>query len=175
MNQHPRRRAITAAAAALATATLATLPALAQVPAQASTQANDRKVVEAFYSELLNASGPANKAEVAARLLADTWRSSGGYGAEPTSHDGAVKQIAGFHQMIPDLAWTIEDVIQSGDRFVVRGRATGTPKGPLFGVDGQGRSFTIMSIDIHRLAGSKLVESYHVEDWAGALRQLAAR
>jgi len=57
--------------------------------------------------------------------------------------------------------------------FVVRGRASGTPQGPLFGVDGKG--FDIMSIDIHRVQDGRIVESYHVEDWAGALRQLSAK
>ena len=76
--------------------------------------------------------------------------------------------------MIPDLNWAPVEMIESADRVVVRSRATGTPTGPLFGVDGQGKSFDIMAIDIHTIEGGKLVETYHVEDWAGALRQLSA-
>jgi predicted ester cyclase len=56
-----------------------------------------------------------------------------------------------------------------------RRRATGTPTGPLFGVDGKGKSFEIMSIDIHTIEGGKIARTYHVEDWAGALRQLKAQ
>ena len=81
----------------------------------------------------------------------------------------------GFHQLIPDLTWSIEEVLQAGNRYVVRGKATGTPKGPLFGVDGKGKSFTILSIDIHEVKDGRIVTSYHVEDWAGALQQLAAK
>jgi len=45
----------------------------------------------------------------------------------------------------------------------------------LFGVDGKGKGFDILTIDIHTLEGGKIIRSYHVEDWAGALRQLSAK
>jgi len=57
----------------------------------------------------------------------------------------------------------------------MRSRATGTPKGPLFGVDGEGRSFDILTIDIHTVENGKIVTSYHLEDWAGALQQLQGK
>lgn len=38
-----------------------------------------------------------------------------------------------------------------------------------------GKSFRIMTIDIHTVQDGKLVEAYHVEDWAGAIRQLSAK
>lgn len=59
--------------------------------------------------------------------------------------------------------------------MIVRSRATGTPVAPFLGVDGQGRSFDIMTIDIHELEEGKIVRSHHVEDWAGALQQLSGR
>lgn len=62
-----------------------------------------------------------------------------------------------------------------GDKVVVRSRATGTPNGPLFGVDGKGKSFDILTIDIHTVEDGKIVRSYHLEDWAGALQQLKSK
>jgi hypothetical protein len=38
-----------------------------------------------------------------------------------------------------------------------------------------GKSFSIMSIDVHTIEGGKMVHSYHIEDWIGATRQLAAK
>ena len=32
-----------------------------------------------------------------------------------------------------------------------------------------------MSIDIHTIDGGKIVRSYHIEDWAGAMRQVASK
>lgn len=76
---------------------------------------------------------------------------------------------------MPDLNWDVQEMIQEGNKVVVRSRATGTPKGPLFGVDGQGRSFDILTIDIHTVEDGKIMQSYHVEDWAGALQQLSGK
>lgn len=134
--------------------------------------ADGRATVEAFYTRLLNASGAADKTAEAERILAPAFQSIGDYSGRAKTREELAKQLDGFARLIPDLTWTVEEIIRSGDRYVVRGRASGTPKGPLFGVDGKGKSFTIMSIDIHEVADGKIKKVYHVEDWAGALRQL---
>ena len=84
-------------------------------------------------------------------------------------------QVGGFGKLIPDLKWDVQAMHQDGNTITVRSRATGTPVGPLFGVDGQGRSFDIMTIDIHEIEDGKIVRTYHIEDWAGALQQLKGR
>jgi hypothetical protein len=43
------------------------------------------------------------------------------------------------------------------------------------GAPPRGKSFRLMSIDVHTLEGGKMVRSYHVEDWIGAVRQLTAK
>jgi predicted ester cyclase len=43
------------------------------------------------------------------------------------------------------------------------------------GVPHGGKSFKLMSIDVHTIADGKLTRSYHLEDWMGAVRQLSAR
>ena len=66
-------------------------------------------------------------------------------------------------------------MLLSGDRIIVRSEASGTPAGEFFGVPHSGRSFKIMTIDIHTVKDGKLVVAHHVEDWASALRQLAGK
>ena len=136
--------------------------------------ANDRAIVEAFYTRLLSAQGAKDKPAEANRLLAPGFQSIGDYSGKTKSREELGRQLTGFAQLIPDLEWKIEEIIEAGNRFVVRGRASGTPKGPFFGVDGKGKSFTIMSIDIHEVVNGQIVKSYHVEDWSTALRQLSA-
>ena len=46
--------------------------------------------------------------------------------------------MGGMAKLVPDLNWAIEDMFEDDDKVVVRSRATGTPSGPFFGVDGQG-------------------------------------
>lgn len=81
--------------------------------------------------------------------------------------------MGGIAQLMPDLDWAIQDTHQGKNTVIVRSRATCTPVAPFFGVDGQGRSFDIMTIDIHELEDGKIVRTYHVEDWATGLQQLA--
>jgi len=74
---------------------------------------------------------------------------------------------------IPDLKWEVKEVLISGDRAIVRGEATGTPVGNFMGAATNGKSFKLMSIDVHTIEGGKIVRTYHVEDWQGAFRQLS--
>lgn len=50
--------------------------------------------------------------------------------------------------------------------------ASGTPVADFMGVPHGGKRFSVMTIDIHTVEAGKLVRAHHVEDWAGALRQL---
>lgn len=150
----------------LASAALATLAT--------GAVADDTASVTAFYDLLSN---PGSESHVAAfvEATADNWVSVGDYSGQSKTRDAFIGQVGGFGQLIPDLKWAVQDVHQDGEFVTVRSRATGTPVAPFFGVDGQGRSFDIMTIDIHRLEDGKIAQSWHVEDWAGAMQQLSGK
>src|SRR5262249_56681335 len=111
-------------------------------------KADDRATVESFYTRMLNATTAADLPDHVAATLAPGWVSVGDYSGETKTRDQFLKQLQGFGKLVPDLAWTIEEIIQAGNRYVVRGRASGTPAGPFFGVGPSGKRFEIMSIDI---------------------------
>ena len=140
----------------------------------ASAFADDKATVQTFYDFLSNP-GSASHAKKFQANVAPNWESVGNYSGKNKTAGAFIGQLGFFAKLIPDMKWKVEEMIQAGDRVIVRGRASGTPKGPLFGVDGKGKSFTIMSIDIHTLNDGKIVKTYHVEDWAGALRQLKGK
>lgn len=136
--------------------------------------ADDLASVQTFYDLLSN---PGSEAHTQAFLAAtaEDWESVGDYSGNNKNRDGFVGQVGGFGQLIPDLDWAVQEMYQDDDKVIVRSRATGTPVAPLFGVDGEGRSFDILTIDIHELDDGVIVRSYHVEDWSGALQQLASK
>lgn len=136
--------------------------------------ADDKAAVKTFYDFLSNP-GSKSHADALRANLADDWRSIGDYSGKSKTTEAFVGQLGHFAKLIPDLNWKIEEMIHAGDRVIIRGRATGTPNGPLFGVDGKGKSFEIMSIDIHTLKDGKVTTTYHIEDWSGALRQLMGK
>jgi len=154
---------------ALAAAMLSALPAASAGLDKPKAQA----LVDGFYA-MLNKPADKDIGALAGTVLAADWKS---YASDTAfkDRDGFVKQVIGFGKLIPDLTWTVKDVLVDGDRIIVRSTASGTPNGPLFGVEPQGRSFSIMTIDIHTVKDGKLVTAHHVEDWASALRQLAGK
>jgi hypothetical protein len=136
--------------------------------------ANDIDTVRAFYSDIL--SDPATTTseryfELFSPEIVSIPTPPGGEGAQ-----GMLNTVAFLGQVVPDLTWVPQEIIQTDDnRFVVRGRATGTPVGPFFGVDpATGQSFEIMSIDIVTVEGGLITHIYHLEDWTGAVAQLTA-
>lgn len=129
--------------------------------------------VTVFY-DALNAAPGKDVAGLLMQATAPNWVSCGSNDA-CGGREQVIAAIAGRHKAIPDLKWEIKEVLMSGNRVVVRGEATGTPAGDFMGVPHGGKSFKIMSIDVHAIEAGKLTRSYHVEDWMGAVRQLSAR
>jgi predicted ester cyclase len=127
--------------------------------------------VTAFY-RALNAG--ADVAALIGQATAPEWASCGGNDTCRT-RDETVQAISRLHQTVPDIRWEIREAVVAGDRVIVRGEATGTPAGDFLGVPNGGKSFRLMSIDVHTLADGRIVRSYHVEDWMGAIRQLSAK
>ncbi len=140
-----------------------------------TARADDKGVVTTFYTQVLSGTTAADLADRVNKVIASDWQSIGGYAGAPKTREQFTQQLQGFGKLIPDLTWKIEEIVREGDRYVVRGRATGTPAGEFFGVAPTGKRFDIMSIDIHTVKGGKIVKTYHVEDWAGAIRQLRAQ
>ncbi|MEM7253578.1 MAG: ester cyclase [Pseudomonadota bacterium] len=134
--------------------------------------AGDLDVVKAFYSDLLSEASAADLSGRTKKVIVEDWVSiptpRGGPGRE-----GMVKTLAGFGAAIPDLKWNVQEILQDGNRYIVRSVATGTPVKEVFGVEPKGRSFEIMTIDIHTVENGLIVQSYHVEEWLKAKYQLA--
>lgn len=151
--------------------TFSTVVALMVLPMTNVAFADDKSMVQTFYDFLSNP-GSQKHAKIFQGNVSADWQSIGNYTGKNKTADTFVRQLGGFAKLIPDMKWQVEEMIQVENRVVVRGKASGTPVGPLFGVDGKGNSFTIMSIDIHTIEDGKIIRTYHVEDWAGALGQL---
>jgi predicted ester cyclase len=127
----------------------------------------------ALFYDALTASPGKDVAGLLRQATSQDWVSCGGNQA-CGAREQVITAIARRHQAIPDLKWEIKEVVVSGNRVVVRGEATGTPAGDFLGVPHSGKAFRIMSIDVHTMNGARIWRSYHVEDWIGATRQLAA-
>ena len=135
--------------------------------------AGDLETVRAFYSDILTAPAETTEAryfELFSPDVVSIPTPPGGPGAQ-----GMLNTVAFLGQVVPDLTWTPDEIIELDGRFVVRGTARGTPTGPFLGVDpASGNAFEIMSIDIVTVEAGVITHIYHLEDWTSAIAQLTA-
>jgi predicted ester cyclase len=155
------------ACCALLVAALSTSHARAEMTIEAA-----RASVAPFY-KALNAASAKQSPDLIRQATAPDWVSCRGNDV-CNSRDEVIAGIAARLKSVPDLAWQIRDVQVAGNQVTVRGEATGTPAGEFMGAAHTGKSFKVMSIDVHTIEGGKMIRSYHVEDWVGAIRQLTA-
>ncbi len=131
------------------------------------------EAISAFYDKALTVNAETTPAEVLSSVLAPDFVSRGSVSTE--TKDELIGRFGFFGQVIPDLKTEIQEVLNDGDRYIVRSKATGTPNGDFMGVDTDGsKSFEIMTIDIHKVVDGQIVEVHHLEDWPTALAQLSA-
>jgi predicted ester cyclase len=124
-------------------------------------------LARAFYE-------PFNTGDVSVydRVLAPDWADHPLAPGQAPGRDGADGVIAAFRAAFPDLRVVTEDLLVSGDRVTVRSTFGGTHRGAIFGIPPTGRPVEAMAIDIHRIEGGRIVESWHVEDWLTVFGQL---
>jgi steroid delta-isomerase-like uncharacterized protein len=79
-----------------------------------------------------------------------------------------------LHEAFPDLAFTIEDQVASGDRVVTRWSARGTHRGAFEGIAPTGKQVELTGIDIDRIVDGRVVECWPQVDQLGLLVQLGA-
>jgi predicted ester cyclase len=148
--------------------------AFAASPASAQmTEETARASLVPFY-KALNAANAREAPELIRQSTTPEWVTCRGNDL-CNSRDEVMAAIGQRLRNIPDLKWEIKEVLVAGDRVIVRGEATGTPTGELMGSPTNGKSFKLMSLDVHTLIGGKITRTYHVEDWQGAFRQMAQK
>jgi steroid delta-isomerase-like uncharacterized protein len=73
---------------------------------------------------------------------------------------------------VPDIHFTVDDLIAEGDKVIARWTAEGTHTGELMGIPPTGRRGTVSGILIYRLVEGKIKEGWQNWDTLGMLRQL---
>jgi hypothetical protein len=159
---------------AAAACLLSTALGLTASPGRADMSVETARASVAPFYRALNAEFAKDSPDLVRQATAPQWVSCRGNDLCNT-RDEVISGIGQRLMSIPDLKWEIKEVLVAGNQVTVRGEATGTPAGEFMGTPHTGKSFRLMSIDVHTLEGGKMVRSYHLEDWLGAVRQLSAK
>lgn len=71
-----------------------------------------------------------------------------------------------------DFKIEILEVIEAEPKYVIRTKMGGKHQGNFLGIPATGKDVSFNTIDIHEVAGGKIVRSWHIEDFAGAMKQM---
>jgi predicted ester cyclase len=77
-----------------------------------------------------------------------------------------------WKRAFPDFTCTVQQLLSSGDFVTLRFRTTGTHTGPLMWLPPTGRGFVVEGVDLHRVVGGKVAESWISDDFPRILIEL---
>jgi predicted ester cyclase len=125
-------------------------------------------VLQRMFDEGFAAGDGSVADELCSPALVDHQFGTAGQGAEAVAHvRDAMRDV---HQAFPDIRFTIEDSVESGDMIWVRVRGRATAAGPFFGPP-TGRPVDFTVIDVCRVVDGRITEHWGVPDRFALLAQ----
>ncbi len=85
--------------------------------------------------------------------------------------EGMKQYVAMYRAAYPDTRFTIEDQIAQGDEVATRWTGQGTHQGELMGIAPTGRAVTVTGIEVDRIVGGKIEETWVCYDALGMMQQ----
>jgi steroid delta-isomerase-like uncharacterized protein len=126
-----------------------------------------KKDVTLFY-EAFNKKDPV----LLDRILNENWVDIPAAPGQPPGRKGAKDILVQLTTSFPDLRVKIQEILQDGNKVIVRSEITGTQRETFMGIPTKNRKMTIQAVDIHEFKAGKIVRTWHTEDWLTGLHQL---
>ena len=97
-----------------------------------------------------------------------------GYAGVGPGREGINRFYEAFWTSFPDAVVELQEVIEAGDRLVVRFELAGTHQGPFLGIAPTGKPFRTHGITILRFQNGQCVERWSAADFLNVLIQVGA-
>jgi steroid delta-isomerase-like uncharacterized protein len=137
------------------------------LPVHAQDRSTIMKDVTLWY-EAFNKKDPA----LVETILSESWVDIPAAPGQPPGPKGVAQLIDELTTIFPDFKVTPAEILQDGNKVIVRSEITGTQRAPFVGFPAKNRKMTIQAIDIHEFKDGKIVRTWHTEDWMTGLYQL---
>lgn len=134
-----------------------------------SVEANKR-ILRRFFEELFNT----GDLSIADEIVADNYVNHNNIPGEPPGRDGLKAFVTLLRTSFPDIHFTVDDQIAEGGKVVTRLHFTGTHQGEFMGVPPTGKTINVTAINIQRVSGGQIQETWLDWDALGSLHQLGA-
>ena len=89
-----------------------------------------------------------------------------------TSAEALRQYVAAFKSALPDLHFSVDDLLAEGDKVMWCFTSRGTHQGPLMGIPATGRTATVTGMVLFRLVDNKIAEVWVNFDTLGMLQQM---
>jgi len=132
----------------------------------AAAEPRDHKREAAIWYEAFSKHDP----QLLGSVLAEDWYETPS--SERRGREAGIKLLTKLTTVFPDFSAEVKDMIQEGNKVVVRSELSGMQAGPFMGFPSRGRKISIQAIDIHEFKDGKIVRTWHSEDWMTGLHQM---
>src|SRR5262249_50403484 len=138
---------------------------------EGSMPVESKAIARRLYEEAWNR----RKLEVVDQLLSPSHALHEPYASGSQIGPQAYKAtVMRFQAGLPDLRFTIQDMISEGDKVVVSWIISGTHQGEFYGIAPTNKKVSVEGITIHQIEKGKILESYASWDRLGMMRQVEA-
>jgi steroid delta-isomerase-like uncharacterized protein len=124
----------------------------------------------AIWYDIFNKREPA----LAQQVVSENWIDIPAAPGQPSGRKGVEFIFDDLSRTFPDFTIIPAEILQDGNKVVVRSELTGTQRAQFMGFPAKNRRMAIQTIDIHEFEDGKIVRTWHSEDWLTALHQLGA-
>ena len=93
-------------------------------------------------------------------------------GPEPGGPEDEKELLSSVAEAFPDWRWEVQEMMAVDDKVITRYVARGTHRGEFMGAAPTGKEVSFTGINIVRLKGGKIVESWGNSDQLGWMRQI---
>lgn len=130
---------------------------------------DNKAVVRRFYEEVFNQ----GREEVIDEIISPDYID---YGHEPPGKgvEGAKQDYRGATSVFSNTHYTIDELIATGDRVIVRWTGTYVHSGAFEGIPATGKSVWLTGISMYRASNGQIQETRNAVNWLGLLQQLGA-
>jgi steroid delta-isomerase-like uncharacterized protein len=144
------------------------LPSFGQI---ASLQKSNKKTIKAYFDEVINTQKPNRMGAFFSQDY--IWHQMDGKDIHSSSDSSHVTMLRFIFKAIPDIHYTIDNMVAEADMVAVNTTARGTGKGEFFGLAASQRKVEFKQMFFFRLAGNKIKEEWEVVDLDGLIKQLS--
>lgn len=134
----------------------------------ATTKAENKELVRRFENEVWN-EGNLDSIE---EYLAEDFVEHSPLPQAANSRAEYIEEAKAYQTAIPDVTYTVEDVVAEGDKVGTRVTVEGTHEGELLGVEPTGKSVEFDGMAIFRIEDGKISDLWVQGDFMGLLEQL---